>query len=167
MRQPATMHEARSMVKERWLDRRVDKLSKENDKLREAVGELRLDLDEAQGRSKETLAALSKTRRPGRIKVARAGRRRLRPRCEGRSRPIRAAQGLGAFDRPAGWERHDRQRDRGIQPGLAAPTYRNTTRKERRESRLSFSFLPLFPWLSHRSIEGAFAGSQRREPCGT
>jgi hypothetical protein len=68
MRQPATMHEARSMVKERWLDRRVDKLSKENDKLREAVGELRLDLDEAQGRSKETLAALSKTRRPGRIK---------------------------------------------------------------------------------------------------
>jgi hypothetical protein len=56
------------MVKERWLDRRVDKLSKENDKLREAVGELRLDLDEAQGRSKETLAALSKTRRPGRIK---------------------------------------------------------------------------------------------------
>jgi hypothetical protein len=68
MRQPATMHEARSMVKERWLDRRVDKLSRENDKLREAVGELRDDLDEAQGRSKETLAALSKTRRPGRIK---------------------------------------------------------------------------------------------------
>ena len=68
MRQPATMHEAKSMVKERFLDRRVEKLSKENDKLREAVGELRLDLDEAQGRSKETLAALSKTRRPGRIK---------------------------------------------------------------------------------------------------
>ena len=68
MRQPATMHEARSMVKERWLDRRVDKLSKENDKLREAVGDLRQDLDEAQGRSKETLAALSKTHRPGRIK---------------------------------------------------------------------------------------------------
>ena len=68
MRQPATVHEARSMVKERLLDRRVDKLSKENDKLREAVGELRQDLDEAQGRSKETLAALSKTRRPGRVK---------------------------------------------------------------------------------------------------
>lgn len=68
MRQPATVHEARSMVKERWLDHRVDKLSKENDKLREAVGELRQDLDEAQGRSKETLAALSKTRRPGRMK---------------------------------------------------------------------------------------------------
>ena len=68
MRQPATVHEARTMVKERWLDRRVEKLSKENDKLREAVGELRQDLDEAQGRSKETLAALSKTRRPGRVK---------------------------------------------------------------------------------------------------
>jgi hypothetical protein len=62
------MQEAKSMVKERWLDRRVDKLSKENDELREAVGELRQDLDEAQGRSKETLAALSKTRRPGRLK---------------------------------------------------------------------------------------------------
>jgi hypothetical protein len=68
MKQPATMQEAKSMMKERWLDRRVDKLSKENDKLREAVGELRLDLDEAEGRSKETLAALSKTRRPGRLK---------------------------------------------------------------------------------------------------
>lgn len=68
MKQPATMQEAKSMMKERWLDRRIDKLSKENDKLREAVGELRLDLDEAQGRSKETLAALSKTRRPGRLK---------------------------------------------------------------------------------------------------
>lgn len=69
MRQPATIQEAKSMVKERFLDRRVEKLSKENDKLREAVGELRQDLDEAQDRSKETLAALSKkTRRPGRMK---------------------------------------------------------------------------------------------------
>jgi hypothetical protein len=68
MKQPATVQEAKSMVKERWLDRRVDKLSKENEMLREAVGELRQDLDEAQGRSKETLAALSKTRRPGRMK---------------------------------------------------------------------------------------------------
>lgn len=68
MRQPATMHEAKSMVKERLMDRRIDKLTKENDKLREAVGELREDLDDAQGRSKETLAALSKTRRPGRLK---------------------------------------------------------------------------------------------------
>ena len=68
MKQPASVQEAKSMVKERWLDHRVDKLSKENEKLREAVGELREDLDEAQGRSKETLAALSKTRRPGRMK---------------------------------------------------------------------------------------------------
>jgi hypothetical protein len=68
MRQPATMHEAKSMVKGRLMDRRIDKLTKENDKLREAVGELREDLDQAQGRSKETLAALSKTRRPGRLK---------------------------------------------------------------------------------------------------
>ena len=69
MRQPATVHEAKSMVKERLLDRRVEKLSKENDRLRDAVGELRQDLDEAQDRSKETLAALSKkTRRPSRMK---------------------------------------------------------------------------------------------------
>jgi hypothetical protein len=68
MRQPATVQEAKSMVKERWLDHRVEKLSKENDKLRDAVGELRQDLDDAQGRSRETLAALSKTRRPGRMK---------------------------------------------------------------------------------------------------
>jgi len=69
MRQPATVHEAKSMVKERLLDRRVEKLSKENDRLRDAVGELRQDLDDAQDRSKETLAALSKkTRRPGRMK---------------------------------------------------------------------------------------------------
>jgi hypothetical protein len=68
MKQPASMQEAKSMVKERWLDRRVDKLSKENEQLREAVGSLREDLDEAEGRSKETLAVLSKTRRPGRMK---------------------------------------------------------------------------------------------------
>jgi cell division septum initiation protein DivIVA len=68
MKQPTTMREARSMVKERWLDRRVEKLSKENDELREAVEELRRDLDEEHGRSKETLQALSKARRPGRMK---------------------------------------------------------------------------------------------------
>jgi cell division septum initiation protein DivIVA len=68
MKQPTTVKEAKSMVKERWLDHRVEKLAKENDELREAVDELRGDLDEAQGRSKETLAALSKTRRPGRMK---------------------------------------------------------------------------------------------------
>ena len=68
MKQPTTVKEAKSMVKERWLDHRVEKLAKENDELREAVDELRVDLDEAHGRSKETLAALSKTRRPGRMK---------------------------------------------------------------------------------------------------
>jgi hypothetical protein len=96
MRQPATMHEARSMVKERWLDRRVDKLSKENDKLREAVGELRQDLDEAQGRSKETLAALSKTRRPGRIKwLVLAGGAYV----------LGAKAGRGRYEQLKGWAR--------------------------------------------------------------
>jgi cell division septum initiation protein DivIVA len=68
MKQPTTVREAKSMVKERWLDRRVEKLSKENDELREAVDELRRDLDEEHGRSKETLQALSKSKRPGRMK---------------------------------------------------------------------------------------------------
>lgn len=68
MKQPTTVKEAKSMVKERWLDHRVEKLAKENDELREAVDELREDLDEAHGRSRETLAALTKTRRPGRMK---------------------------------------------------------------------------------------------------
>lgn len=68
MKQPTTMREAKSLVKERWLDRRVEKLSKENDELREAVDELRRDLDDEHGRSKETLEALSKSRRPGRMK---------------------------------------------------------------------------------------------------
>jgi len=69
MKQPTAVKEATSMVKERWLDHRVEKLSKENAELREAVDELRVYLDEAQGRSKETLAALSKNRRrPGRMK---------------------------------------------------------------------------------------------------
>ena len=69
MRQPATMRDAKSKVKERLLDRRVDKLSEENDKLREAVEDLRQELDAEHGRSKETLSALSKSRRrPGRMK---------------------------------------------------------------------------------------------------
>jgi cell division septum initiation protein DivIVA len=68
MKQPTTVKEAKSMVKERWLDHRVEKLAKENDELREAVDELRQDLDVEHGRSKETLAALSKSRKPGRMK---------------------------------------------------------------------------------------------------
>jgi ferric-dicitrate binding protein FerR (iron transport regulator) len=63
------MRDAKSKVKERLLDRRVDKLSEENDKLREAVEDLRQELDAEHGRSKETLSALSKSRRrPGRMK---------------------------------------------------------------------------------------------------
>jgi len=63
------MRDAKSKVKERWLDRRVEKLSEENDKLRDAVEDLRHDLDAEHGRSKETLSALSKSRRrPSRMK---------------------------------------------------------------------------------------------------
>jgi hypothetical protein len=69
MRQPATMRDAKSKVKERWLDRRVEKLSEENEKLRDAVEDLRHELDAEHGRSKETLSALTKSRRrPGRMK---------------------------------------------------------------------------------------------------
>ena len=97
MRQPTTMQEAKSMVKERFLDRRVEKLSKENDKLREAVGELRQDLDEAQDRSKETLAALSKkTRRPGRMKwLVLAGGAYV----------LGAKAGRGRYEQLKGWAR--------------------------------------------------------------
>lgn len=97
MRQPSTMQEAKSMVKERFLDRRVEKLSKENDKLREAVGELRQDLDEAQDRSKETLAALSKkTRRPGRMKwLVLAGGAYV----------LGAKAGRGRYEQLKGWAR--------------------------------------------------------------
>jgi cell division septum initiation protein DivIVA len=62
------MREARSMVKERWLDRRVDKLARENDRLRSEVEELRHDLDETQDRSSQTIKQLAKSRRPGRMK---------------------------------------------------------------------------------------------------
>lgn len=69
MKQRTTMREAGSMLKERWLDRRVEKLSRENDKLREELQDLRHDLDAEHGRTKETLHALSKSRRrPGRMK---------------------------------------------------------------------------------------------------
>ena len=68
-KQPTSMREAKSLVKERWLDRRLEKLSRQNDELRGEVDELRHDLDEERDRSKETLVALSKSRRrPGRFK---------------------------------------------------------------------------------------------------
>src|SRR5215211_2280830 len=68
MKQPTSVREAGSILKERWLDRRVEKLADENDKLRVELDELRHDLDAEQDRSKETLQALSKVRRPGRMK---------------------------------------------------------------------------------------------------
>ena len=72
-KQPTSVREAKSMVKERWLDRRLEKLSQQNDELRGEVDELRHDLDEERDRSKETLVALSKSRRrPGRRTSRRA-----------------------------------------------------------------------------------------------
>jgi cell division septum initiation protein DivIVA len=111
MKQPTTMREAKSMVKERWLDRRVEKLSKENDELREAVDELRRDLDEEHGRSKETLQALSKARRPGRMKWlilaggayvlgAKAGRARYEQ-IKGWTRSVTQSNGNGSATPPS------------------------------------------------------------------
>jgi hypothetical protein len=68
MKQPTSMREAGSMLKERWLDRRIEKLSRENEQLRTELDDLRHDLDAEQGRTKETLSALSKARKPGRLK---------------------------------------------------------------------------------------------------
>jgi demethoxyubiquinone hydroxylase (CLK1/Coq7/Cat5 family) len=103
MKQPTTVKEATSMVKERWLDRRVEKLSKENDELREAVDELRVDLDDAQGRSKETLAALSKNRRrPGRMKwLVLAGGAYV----------LGAKAGRARYEQIAGWARSVSKQD--------------------------------------------------------
>jgi len=107
MKQPTTMREAKSMVKDRWLDRRVEKLTKENDELREAVDELRHDLEEEHGRTKETLKALSKSkRRPGRMKWlvlaggayvlgAKAGRARYEQ-IKGWTRSVTQRSGNGA-----------------------------------------------------------------------
>jgi hypothetical protein len=68
MKQASSMREAGTMLKERLLDRRVEKLSRENDKLRDELNELKHELDTEQERTKDTLSALSKTRRPGRMK---------------------------------------------------------------------------------------------------
>lgn len=68
MRQASNMREAGSMLKERLLDRRVEKLSRENDKLRDELNDLKHELDTEQERTKDTLSALSKARKPGRMK---------------------------------------------------------------------------------------------------
>jgi cell division septum initiation protein DivIVA len=68
MKQPTKVKEAKSMVKERWLDHRIEKLSRENDSLRGEVDELRHDLDETRDRSADTIKALARARRPGRMK---------------------------------------------------------------------------------------------------
>jgi hypothetical protein len=68
MKQPTKVREAKSMVKERWLDHRIEKLSRENDDLRGEVDELRHDLDETRDRSADTIKALARSRRPGRMK---------------------------------------------------------------------------------------------------
>ena len=68
MKQPTKVKEARSMMKERWMDHRIEKLSRENDSLRGEVDELRHDLDETRDRSADTIKSLARVRRPGRMK---------------------------------------------------------------------------------------------------
>jgi cell division septum initiation protein DivIVA len=116
-KQPTTMREATSMVKERLLDRRVDKLSKENDRLRDEVDDLRHELDEAQDRSKETLAAFSKMkRRPGRMKwLVLAGGAYV----------LGAKAGRARYEQLRGWARSMVQRD-----GEATATSTTTTATE-------------------------------------
>ncbi len=117
MKQPTTVKEAKSMVKERWLDHRVEKLAKENDQLREAVDELREDLDDAQGRSQETLKALSKTRRPGRMKwLVLAGGAYV----------LGAKAGRARYEQIRGWARSVTQQD-GNGHGTATDTMTGPT----------------------------------------
>ena len=110
MKQPNTMREAKSMVKERWLDRRLEKLSQQNDELRDEVDTLRHDLDDERDRSKETLVALSKSRRrPGRVKwLVLAGGAYVMGAKAGRAR----------YDQIRDWARSITQRDGD---GAAAP----------------------------------------------
>ncbi len=106
MKQTGSMREAGSMLKERLLDRRVEKLARENDKLRDELDELKHDLDTEQERTKDTLSALSKARRPGRMKWlvlaggayvlgAKAGRARYEQMMEW-VRSIRRSDGNGS-----------------------------------------------------------------------
>lgn len=68
MKQPTKVKEARSMMKERWMDHRIEKLSRENDSLRSEVSDLRHDLDETRDQSADTIKSLARARRPGRMK---------------------------------------------------------------------------------------------------
>ena len=122
MKQPTTVKEAKSMVKERWLDHRVEKLARENDELREAVDELRVDLDDAHGRSKETLAALAKTRRPGRMKwLVLAGGAYV----------LGAKAGRARYEQIRGWARSVTQQngDGGNSTSTVAETTKDVTGK--------------------------------------
>lgn len=117
VKQPTTVKEAKSMVKERWLDHRVEKLAKENDQLREAVEELREDLDDAQGRSQDTLKALSKTRRPGRMKwLVLAGGAYV----------LGAKAGRARYEQIRGWARSVTQQN-GDGNGIVTDTTTGTT----------------------------------------
>ncbi len=113
MKQPAPVKEARAMVKERWLDRRVEKLTKENQELRDAMEDLRQDLDSEHSRSEEALSALSKTRtRPGRMKwLVLAGGAYVLGTKAGRAR----------YEQMKGWVRSVTQRDGSVQDGSVAP----------------------------------------------
>ena len=119
MKQPNTMKEAKSMVKERWLDRRLEKLSQQNDDLRDEVDTLRHDLDEEKDRSKETLVALSKSRRrPGRLKwLVLAGGAYVMGAKAGRAR----------YDQIRDWARSVTQRDGD---GTSAPAVTSTSMTE-------------------------------------
>jgi cell division septum initiation protein DivIVA len=119
MKQPNTMKEAKSMVKERWLDRRLEKLSQQNDDLRDEVDTLRHDLDEEKDRSKETLVALSKSRRrPGRLKwLVLAGGAYVMGAKAGRAR----------YDQIREWARSITQRDGEGSPATGVVTSTSMT----------------------------------------
>lgn len=119
MKQSNTMKEAKSMVKERWLDRRLEKLSQQNDDLRDEVDTLRHDLDEEKDRSKETLVALSKSRRrPGRLKwLVLAGGAYVMGAKAGRAR----------YDQIREWARSITQRDGEGSPATGVVTSTSMT----------------------------------------
>jgi cell division septum initiation protein DivIVA len=113
VKEPTAVREARSMVKERWLDRRMEKLSHENDRLREELDELKHDLDAEQDRSKETLSALTKARRPGRLKwIVLAGGAYV----------LGAKAGRARYEQLRGWMRSLRREDESIAIPDATPT---------------------------------------------